>query len=141
MLNQQPFPCRNHLLNTFNFQMLQIPQSTEGKDWFYYVDKSVTMELLELLTDEFIAIYERSPARLKNKLSSTIKDLSTGPKDGTSGSAHRSTSMHHRLSSSQSGHHQMKHNVRSISIKLSFFHVYCSVANHAFLQSTANVLG
>lgn len=34
------------------------------------------MELLEQLTDEFIAIYERSPARLKNKLSSTIKDLS-----------------------------------------------------------------
>lgn len=35
------------------------------------------MELLEQLTDEFIAIYERSPARLKNKLSSTIKDLSS----------------------------------------------------------------
>lgn len=35
------------------------------------------MELLEQLTDVFIAIYERSPARLKNKLSSTIKDLTT----------------------------------------------------------------
>lgn len=34
------------------------------------------MELLEQLTDEFIQIYERSPARLKSKLSSTIKDLS-----------------------------------------------------------------
>lgn len=53
----------------------QIPQSTEGKDWFYYVDKNVTTELLEQLTDEFIAIYEKSPARLKHKLSSTIKDL------------------------------------------------------------------
>lgn len=55
----------------------QIPQSMEGKDWFYYVDKNVSMELLDQLTDEFIAIYERSPARLKNKLSSTIKDLTT----------------------------------------------------------------
>lgn len=52
----------------------KIPQSTEGRDWFYYVDKSVSTELLEQLTDEFIAIYDRSPARLKNKLSSTIKD-------------------------------------------------------------------
>lgn len=35
------------------------------------------MELLEQLTDEFIAIYERSPARLKSKLSTTIKELSS----------------------------------------------------------------
>lgn len=55
---------------------IQIPQSTEGKDWFHYVDKSVSMELLEQLTDEFIAIYERSPARLKSKLSS-IKELTS----------------------------------------------------------------
>lgn len=54
----------------------QIPQSTEGKDWFLYVDKTVSMELLEQLTDEFIQIYDRSPTRLKSKLGSTIKDLS-----------------------------------------------------------------
>lgn len=35
------------------------------------------MELLEQLTDEFIAIYGKSPARLKNKLSSTIKELTS----------------------------------------------------------------
>ena len=33
------------------------------------------MELLEQLTDEFINIYERSPARLKSKMNSTIKEL------------------------------------------------------------------
>ncbi|KAM7357210.1 cyclin T isoform 2-T2 [Cochliomyia hominivorax] len=48
----------------------EIPQSTEGKHWFHYVDETVTMDLLKKLTDEFIAIYEKSPARLKSKLSS-----------------------------------------------------------------------
>ncbi|XP_036335966.1 cyclin-T-like isoform X1 [Rhagoletis pomonella] len=52
----------------------EIPQSTEGKHWFHYVDKSVTMDLLKQLTDEFIAIYEKSPSRLKSKLNS-IKAL------------------------------------------------------------------
>ncbi|XP_067647753.1 cyclin-T isoform X2 [Eurosta solidaginis] len=52
----------------------EIPQSTEGKHWFHYVDKTVTMDLLKQLTDEFIAIYEKSPSRLKSKLNS-IKAL------------------------------------------------------------------
>lgn len=58
-------------LTKFN---VQIPQSTEGRHWFSYVDPSVTMELLKKLTDEFIIIYEKSPARLKSKLNS-IKAL------------------------------------------------------------------
>ncbi|XP_011201962.2 cyclin-T isoform X1 [Bactrocera dorsalis] len=52
----------------------EIPQSTEGKHWFHYVDKTVTMDLLKQLTEEFIAIYEKSPSRLKSKLNS-IKAL------------------------------------------------------------------
>lgn len=36
------------------------------------------MELLEQLTDEFIQIYERSPARLKSKVH--LKDLSASNK-------------------------------------------------------------
>ncbi|XP_055378541.1 cyclin-T isoform X2 [Condylostylus longicornis] len=55
----------------------EIPQSTEGKHWFHYVDKSVTMELLQQLTNEFIAIYEKSPARLKSKLNS-VKAIAQG---------------------------------------------------------------
>ncbi|XP_037810094.1 cyclin-T isoform X2 [Lucilia sericata] len=55
----------------------EIPQSTEGKHWFHYVDETVTMDLLKKLTDEFIAIYEKSPARLKSKLNS-IKALAQG---------------------------------------------------------------
>ncbi|GAB6031977.1 hypothetical protein CHUAL_010356 [Chamberlinius hualienensis] len=45
----------------------EIPKSSEGRRWFYYVDKTVTEELLEELTTEFLAILERSPSRLKRK--------------------------------------------------------------------------
>ncbi|KAH8286405.1 hypothetical protein KR054_008652 [Drosophila jambulina] len=60
----------------------EIPQSTEGKHWFYYVDKSVSLDLLKQLTDEFIAIYEKSPARLKSKLNS-IKAIAQGASNRT----------------------------------------------------------
>lgn len=52
------------------FPFLQIPQSTEGKFWFHYVDSKVNLDLLEQLTREFLVIYEKSPARLKTKLNS-----------------------------------------------------------------------
>lgn len=48
----------------------QIPQSNEGKYWFYYVDKTVTQDLLEQLTDEFLVIFEKCPSKLKKKIKS-----------------------------------------------------------------------
>ncbi|KMZ00272.1 cyclin-T [Drosophila simulans] len=63
----------------------EIPQSTEGKHWFYYVDKTVSLDLLKQLTDEFIAIYEKSPARLKSKLNS-IKAIAQGASNRTANS-------------------------------------------------------
>lgn len=50
--------------------LLQIPRSNEGKDWFWYVDKTVTQEQLEQLTDEFLVIFDKCPSRLKKKVSS-----------------------------------------------------------------------
>ncbi|KAG8228847.1 hypothetical protein J437_LFUL008343, partial [Ladona fulva] len=47
-----------------------IPQSSEGKEWFYYVDKTVTQELLEELTTEFLEIFNQCPSRLKMKINS-----------------------------------------------------------------------
>lgn len=44
---------------------LQIPQSNEGKDWFTYVDSSVSLEQLEQLTAEFLLIFDKCPSRLK----------------------------------------------------------------------------
>ncbi|KOB79367.1 Uncharacterized protein OBRU01_00512 [Operophtera brumata] len=45
-----------------------IPQSNEGRHWFTYVDRSVTMDLLERLTSEFLLIFEKCPSRLKRKM-------------------------------------------------------------------------
>lgn len=50
------------------FHFLQIPESKEGRDWFYYVDRTVTMEMLEQLTNEYLVIYDNSPSRLKKQL-------------------------------------------------------------------------
>ncbi|NXQ88786.1 CCNT1 protein, partial [Nyctibius grandis] len=43
----------------------EIPVSTDGKHWWEYVDGTVTLELLDELTHEFLQILERTPSRLK----------------------------------------------------------------------------
>ncbi|CAH2305369.1 cyclin-T2 isoform X1 [Pelobates cultripes] len=43
----------------------EIPVSTDGKHWWEYVDQSVTLELLDELTHEFLQILEKTPSRLK----------------------------------------------------------------------------
>ncbi|XP_050406138.1 cyclin-T2 isoform X1 [Patella vulgata] len=46
----------------------EIPSSHEGKSWFSYVDRTVTMELLEELTQDFLNILDKCPSRLKKKI-------------------------------------------------------------------------
>ncbi|XP_054827611.1 cyclin-T2 isoform X1 [Eublepharis macularius] len=43
----------------------EIPVSADGKHWWEYVDPSVTLELLDELTHEFLQILEKTPSRLK----------------------------------------------------------------------------
>ncbi|XP_037627957.1 cyclin-T1 isoform X2 [Sebastes umbrosus] len=43
----------------------EIPVSTDGKHWWEYVDPTVTLELLDELTHEFLQILEKTPSRLK----------------------------------------------------------------------------
>ncbi|XP_004599418.1 cyclin-T1 [Ochotona princeps] len=43
----------------------EIPVSTDGKHWWEYVDATVTLELLDELTHEFLQILEKTPSRLK----------------------------------------------------------------------------
>ncbi|XP_053311533.1 cyclin-T1 [Spea bombifrons] len=43
----------------------EIPVSTDGKPWWEYVDVTVTLKLLDELTDEFLQILEKTPNRLK----------------------------------------------------------------------------
>ncbi|ALC42983.1 CycT [Drosophila busckii] len=82
----------------------EIPQSTEGKHWFYYVDKSVSLELLKQLTDEFIAIYEKSPARLKSKLNS-IKAIAQGASNRTSSNKDNKQKEEWKMSEMMKGYH------------------------------------
>lgn len=44
----------------------EIPLSNEKKEWYSYVDPTVTAELLQQLTEEFLEIFENSPSRLKD---------------------------------------------------------------------------
>lgn len=65
--------CGNFIENLFAnafFSVFnnKIPQSSEGKDWFWYVDKSVTLEQLEELTVEFLAIFNKCPSRLRRRV-------------------------------------------------------------------------
>uniref|UniRef100_A0A672Y4I4 Cyclin T2b n=1 Tax=Sphaeramia orbicularis TaxID=375764 RepID=A0A672Y4I4_9TELE len=43
----------------------EIPVSTDGKHWWEYVDRTVTLQLLDDLTHEFLQILEKTPSRLK----------------------------------------------------------------------------
>uniref|UniRef100_A0A671SCB2 Cyclin-T2-like n=1 Tax=Sinocyclocheilus anshuiensis TaxID=1608454 RepID=A0A671SCB2_9TELE len=43
----------------------EIPVSSDGKHWWEYVDRSVTLQLLDDLTHEILQILEKTPSRLK----------------------------------------------------------------------------
>uniref|UniRef100_A0A1Q3EY27 Putative cdk9 kinase-activating protein cyclin t n=1 Tax=Culex tarsalis TaxID=7177 RepID=A0A1Q3EY27_CULTA len=119
----------------------EIPQSNEGRHWFHYVDKTVTLDLLKQLTEEFLHIFDRCPTRLKSKMKSIRADASqtddqgrrsassssaAGPSSSSSSSIPRgiddagssSTSSHHRSSSSAAAaasHSQHSHSKQSSS--------------------------
>ncbi|XP_001863201.2 cyclin-T [Culex quinquefasciatus] len=114
----------------------EIPQSNEGRHWFHYVDKTVTLDLLKQLTEEFLHIFDRCPTRLKSKMKSIRADASqsddqgrrsassssaAGPSSASSSSIPRgiddagssSSSSHHR--SSSASHSQHSHSKQSSS--------------------------
>ncbi|TSK67222.1 Cyclin-T2 [Bagarius yarrelli] len=43
----------------------EIPISSDGKHWWEYLDPTVTLQLLDQLTHEFLQILEKTPSRLK----------------------------------------------------------------------------
>ncbi len=49
----------------------QIPKSKDNLPWYTYVDPTVTEELLEQLTNEFLVIFDKCPSRLKKKIQNT----------------------------------------------------------------------
>lgn len=59
-----------------------IPQSNEGRHWFSYVDRSVTLDLLERLTADFLLIFEKCPSRLKRKMMNVKAADGSSPASG-----------------------------------------------------------
>ncbi|CAK1548982.1 unnamed protein product [Leptosia nina] len=57
----------------------QIPQSHEGRHWFSYVDRTVTTDLLERLTAEFLHIFDKCPSRLKKKMMTMSNTSGSSP--------------------------------------------------------------
>lgn len=117
----------------------EIPQSNEGRHWFHYVDKTVTLDLLKQLTDEFLHIFDRCPTRLKSKMksiradsgaeesgrrtggsSSSSSSLMAAPSSSSvprgideGGSATSSTSSHHRPKQGSSSDMMKPHGMSS----------------------------
>merc|ERR1711899_371795 len=52
----------------------KIPLSAQNKEWFTYIDNEATQDLLDRLTEEFLAIFEKCPSRLKKKIMSQAQD-------------------------------------------------------------------
>lgn len=46
----------------------EIPTSNQGRPWYYYVDQSVTPELLTELTQDFLNILDKCPSKLKKRI-------------------------------------------------------------------------
>ncbi|CAH0550082.1 unnamed protein product [Brassicogethes aeneus] len=53
----------------------EIPLSNEKKEWYWYVDPTVTAELLQQLTEEFLVIFENCPSRLKEKIMAIAENV------------------------------------------------------------------
>jgi hypothetical protein len=60
---------------TFHFK---IPDSSEGKSWYSYVDENVTPDVLKKLTDEYLQILERSPSKFKSKMKAITSNGQAG---------------------------------------------------------------
>lgn len=61
-----------------NFKIFKIPDSSEGKVWYSYVDENVTPEVLQKLTDEYLQILERSPSKFKSKMKAITSNGQAG---------------------------------------------------------------
>lgn len=57
---------------------IQIPDSSEGKSWYSYVDENVTPDVLKKLTDEYLQILERSPSKFKSKMKAITSNGQAG---------------------------------------------------------------
>ncbi|XP_022701000.1 cyclin-T2-like isoform X2 [Varroa jacobsoni] len=98
----------------------QIPQSSEGKDWFNYIDETVTEQLLEDLMAEFVECLNKCPEKTRNRIMGCIKSKDQQAIASASGS-HRSSSGTHSSGGGNQGertHQQGSHHQGSGSQRL-----------------------
>eukprot|EP00093_Oithona_nana_P012796 12796.XXX_700414_697219_1 [CDS] Oithona nana genome sequencing. len=97
----------------------KIPLSAHKKEWFTYIDQEVTIELLEKLTEEFLAIFDKCPeSRLRKKKIMNSKQGAKELEGYMPATSSGSSSGSHRQSMSSSGrhhHHHHGHHHRSSS--------------------------
>nr|CAD7397816.1 unnamed protein product [Timema poppensis] len=55
-----------------------LPKSNEDKVWFWYVDKTVTLDQLEALCAEFLVVFDKCPTKLKRKIMSISASQNPG---------------------------------------------------------------
>ncbi|KAK7495645.1 hypothetical protein BaRGS_00013092 [Batillaria attramentaria] len=53
----------------------EINTSKEGKEWYWYIDKAITLELLEDLTRDFLTTLDKCPDRLKRSLMQKVSGV------------------------------------------------------------------
>nr|CAD7393828.1 unnamed protein product [Timema cristinae] len=56
----------------------ELPKSNEDKVWFWYVDKTVTLDQLEALCAEFLVVFDKCPTKLKRKIMSISASQNPG---------------------------------------------------------------
>ncbi|XP_019855485.1 PREDICTED: cyclin-T1-like isoform X1 [Amphimedon queenslandica] len=85
---------------------LEIPRSSDDKNWWEYVDRSVTYDKLEGLATEFLNIVDKSPSRLKKRIQDNIRMAVEGGRPLASSS--QGTSRHPSTPATPSLHHKHK---------------------------------
>ncbi|KAL7047823.1 hypothetical protein ACKWTF_003106 [Chironomus riparius] len=86
----------------------EIPDSSEGKAWYSYVDDTVTLDTLKQLTEEYLQILERSPSKFKSKMKAITSNGQAAVNQSPSIVDGPSTS-HHKNNQHHDKHHHHHH--------------------------------
>ncbi|XP_070509493.1 cyclin-T1 isoform X2 [Chironomus tepperi] len=93
----------------------EIPDSSEGKAWYSYVDDTVTLDTLKQLTEEYLQILERSPSKFKSKMKAITSNGQAAVNQSPSVTDGPSTSHHKNNQHHDKHHHHHHHKNASMS--------------------------
>ena len=123
----------------------QIQRVTDGKEWYWYVDSTVTLDLLKQLTDEFLEVINKCPSRLKKLVNSggataANSGESSRNNSGRSSSQPSTSSRSHDSLQNKQGmyffgiipsfKHVLLHKIDHLKLLLFFLHLYKTLKFH-----------